>query len=105
MQPSNRPTAMREKTKHRFVAGLGFLLVGEPPMPATVIGGAEACEPPVLAMPGTRHVLQPPMGAAPQTLSWDPAGRLWAPPLGLGKRLAFRSIYLAAHGWTYLGPA
>lgn len=99
---SDRTAAMRDRTAHAYMAGVGYIRVGTPPMPAIPVDDARACLPPPPVASNTDHVLQPPSGPT-MVMTWG--GMEWIPPLGKGKRLAFTAAYLAAHGWSYVGPA
>lgn len=99
--------ASRDPTAYGFRMERGYVRLGAPPMPERPIGPASACEPPPSAAPGSFHLLKPPRdGAADVPMIWRPEPRRWDNPTpGTGRRMAFTSAYLAAHGWTYAGPA
>ena len=89
---------------YSFQMGSGYKLLGAPKVPLNPVGPASACEPPVPADKGSWHRIIP--GGQPDGVhvvaQWDPAKKHWQPPLeAQGRRVAFTSQYLAAHGWTY----
>lgn len=98
-------TAEKNPTQYRFKIGEGYTYLGEPRMPAEPIGEPSACEPPAPAADGSMHLIRPPKGADLMPMRWNPTARNWTPlPLGLGRRMAYTSAFLAADGWTYEEP-
>lgn len=101
-----RHRAMADRMAHAFKPGMGYVAVGRPLMPLRPAAQAAACEPPAPAAEGSMHVLMSPDNGPAKTLRWHPAQREWSPLVtGQGNRLGWTSAYLAAHGWTYEGPA
>lgn len=90
---------------YRFVPGKGYIRMGQPPIPESPMAAAADCEPPLVAVEGSAHMLQPPNEAEPMSMLWSLSTKTWMPYLGNGRRVAFTSAYLAAHGWSYIGPA
>lgn len=95
---------MRKPTAHIFQAHKGYFYVGDLPMPPKAIAPASACEPPNDVTKGVVHVLNSPQ-ATEIRAGWDGLSKTWMPIPNIGRRLAFTSEYLAAHGWTYKGIA
>jgi len=104
---TNRNFAMQRKTEHAFKHEVGYVNRGPLRMPATPMHPAQFCEPPIGTQDQSIHMLKAPQSpednAVGEVMTWHEAEREWAPLSGLGKRLAFSSAYLAAHGWTYAG--
>jgi hypothetical protein len=98
-----RETAMADRTAHVLRPGIGYVAAGKPAMPIKPIHDASKCEPPAPTGNDTWHWLTSPHGKDIK-LQWNLAKREWAPPIGVGNRMAFDSKYLAAHGWKYKGP-
>lgn len=96
----------KSRSAFRFVSGHGYTYIGPPPVPAVRIAPAATCEPGPAAVDGSAHFLRGPGGGAPMRMVWHPAQKEWEPSLASGgRRVAFGSTYLAAHGWAYVGPA
>jgi hypothetical protein len=89
---------------YSFSMGTGYKLLGPLRLPSTPLGPASACEPTVPADEGSWHRIIP-MGQLDGIYiraQWNPSKKIWTPPLeAQGRRVAFTSQYLAAHGWTY----
>lgn len=100
----SRESAMRAPSAHKFEVGKGYFYLGELPMPREPIGPASACEPPVDSIKGAIHLLNSPQNTEIRA-GWDGLARVWMPIPNIGRRMAFSSAYLAAHGWTYIGLA
>lgn len=101
----NKERAELDRMSYSYRPGVGYQQVGRLMLPPNPIYAREQCEPNVLAVDGSLHFLNPPMGAEPQMMEWHPQQREWASlNPGLGKRIGFTSQYLAAYGWAYLGP-
>lgn len=92
----------KERCAYAFRAG-GYVRLGKPPMPGTVMRPASACEPP-MGGDGDSHVLVSPQGTE-VVARWHAVKREWEPADMSGHRVAFESRYLAAYGWTYGGVA
>lgn len=93
--------AHHERTAHTLIPGIGYVRLGEHPMPADPKLPASACLPPEgtpdlvigkFILPGTT---EPSI-----MMQWHAEKLLWAPlsPIS-GNRLAYRPAYLAALGW------
>lgn len=94
------------RTAYKLRPGRGYKLVGPLPMPPDPLGEPAVCEPPA-GTPMSKHKLLPPAdreGALPTPFIWHPDKKEWECSGTVGKRVAFTSAYLAAHGWTYGGP-
>jgi hypothetical protein len=101
----SRTEAFKAKSNHAYRARRGYVKLGPLAMPAKPVAPERACEPPLGAAEGSWHMLQPPKGAALMRMQWSVGPKEWAPSrLGAGRRLAFTSAYLAAHGWKYSRP-
>jgi hypothetical protein len=94
-----------QRTAYRVEPGKGYKRAGTLPMPQNPLGMPSACEPPN-GTAGGLHLLNPPVDRqAPQMpFTWHPVGKEWESFGRMGKRIAFTSAYLAAHGWTYGRP-
>jgi hypothetical protein len=104
---TNQKIAEQNKTTHKLVSGKGYISVGILKMPSHPINPPAMCEPPAGTPSDTIHVLLAPYqsedGDRPfEIFMWDAIKREWSPLVAdRGKRLAFSSAYLAAHGWNY----
>lgn len=98
-------TVEEYRTIYRVDPGKGYKRMGALPLPESPLGVPSACEPPN-GTPSGRHMLNAPAEReAPQMpFTWHPVGKEWETFGRMGKRIAFTSAYLAAHGWTYGGP-
>lgn len=88
----------------------GFKYVGALPMPRNPIFVPSECEPSAVphAENGSWHDVLPPegTGAPAVRMQWNPTTKVWSPPIQQGgRRCAYSSAYLAAHGWKYGAPA
>jgi len=82
----------------------GYKLLGAPRLPSSPVGPASACEPSFPADNESWHFIIPPNqpDTAKVRAQWIPKLKAWKPPLeAQGRRVAFSSQYLAAHGWIY----
>lgn len=105
MQTTTRDQAMKRRTAHQFVAGLGYVAHAEMPVPPANAAGGQNCEPPAKAADGSRHLLKH-VGGGSRTFTWVAAERAWAPiKHGEGNRLAWTVDYLSKAGWEYVGKA
>lgn len=95
--------AMTAPAEHAFLPGHGYVKLGHPALPPRLIkqGPLSNAAPPAGTNNGTRHELQPPMKAQPMVFTWN-AGHWFREK---GNRIAWTPEYLAANGWSYLGPA
>lgn len=74
-------------------------------MPPNRVAGREVCEPTVVAADHSLHLVAAPNSGPVQTMEWDRNKREWSPVnITAGNRLGWTSEYLAAYGWTYIGP-
>jgi hypothetical protein len=105
---TNKSFAEQNRATHRFRDTVGYENVGFLTMPQAPVYAPMVCEPSVGTRDGTLHMLRAPQSpednAVGEAMSWDGQKREWIPLLGAGRRLAFSSAYLAAHGWMYAGP-
>ena len=101
-----RSHAVKNRTGHQFIPGMGFLNCGGPPeLPATA-KGTKNCVPAPNTADGSAHLLQPPGGAKPMLMKWAAAEAAWAHPIpGKGNRMAWTTGHLSAAGWAYVGPS
>lgn len=108
---SDRARAMVSPHLHAFVAGRGYIEIGEPELswprehkPIKPRGEA-LCRPSEDAVNMSEHLLMAATGGAPIAFKWlsDQAAWLAFPRPAI--RMAFRPDYLAAEGWVYIGPA
>lgn len=96
----------RDRAAHRLIPGQGYRRAFKLAIPAQPIAPPSECEP----VHGTEdlsvHNLNPPVerGSSPMAFVWHASRREWEPVGRVAKRVAFESVYLAAHGWTYGGP-
>lgn len=98
--------AAKARSEHRFLDGIGYLHLGEPALPKHQI--FDHCDPPSIVADGTVHFLNPPVerGAPPVPMRWYAATKEWEPlRRSAGNRVAFKSVYLGAHGWRYMAQA
>lgn len=102
-----RSQAMRAKTRHQFIQGVGYLPHGGPPeLEPHQATGTKNCDPPEMAIDGSQHMLRPPNGAPPRIFVWVKAEKAWeAFPFGVGNRLAWPASHLMKASWEYVGPA
>jgi hypothetical protein len=103
IQRSTRAMAIANKTAHSFVPGLGYLRHMNALKPGVAINDANACNPPATFKNGDRALLQPRMGGKLVIFAWVAAERAWERPFG--NRMAWTAVYLASHGWKYVGVA
>ncbi len=103
---SRAPKVEAALSHHRLIPGKGYRVIGPLPMPAVPLGDASACEPPGAEPDRSLHSLLPESnrGSPPFIFVWYPEKKEWEPITARGRRVAFSSAYLAAHGWTYGGP-
>lgn len=94
--------ALRAPAEHKLVPRMGWLHLGELPVPTQPILGPAACLPPDGAADGSLHLLKPRNGEVGLPFTWLAGLQQWQPH-GRGRREAFRPVYLAAHGWQYQG--
>jgi hypothetical protein len=100
--PSTFQQAFGDKTSHAHVPGIGYVRMGQPPMPRHPLGDAKDCEPEHGTESLTMHTLLAPHGEEIRNFRWYAETKEWAPLVPhAGNRLAFTSRYLAAHGWRY----
>lgn len=103
MRIVHRDIAMKDRSAHSYLPGVGYIHVDKPSLPAQPVAQASACEPPPGTEDGTWHALQPPNGAPVMRLQWHAVPKEWIPPallMAKSRRLSFTSAYLAAHGWS-----
>lgn len=102
MTQVSRDRAVKDPAAHALTPQGKYVRMGKPLLPGRKERPASACEPPAGVRDGSWHMVQPPKGAPLMIMVWSVGRRDWSPLLpGKGKRLAFTSEYLAAHGWTY----
>lgn len=105
MRPVSEVEAHKDRMSHAYKHGLGYLHVGKLPVPKQAAYAPSACEPPAPSASETKHFLSPPLNAPAIGMIWYSDKKEWTPlHPGNGNRVGFTSEYLAAHGWTYLGP-
>ncbi len=99
--------ALASQTTHQYVHGSGYIEHATTPLPmpsgARRKADMSACLPPPKTAAATRHHLSVPGGGATKTFVWVEAERAWS--MRGGHRMAYTADYLAAYGWTYVGPA
>ena len=102
----SRKVALKNRTHHQFIPGIGYLAHDGPPeLPAEMSGGKN-CEPPSGSKDGSAHMIRPPNGAAPMAFLWAAGEKAWASPRPeAGNRLAWAPTHLSRAGWEYGGPA
>jgi len=100
-----RAMVEKERPAYKFTPENGYARLGRLPLPALPVYSAIVCEPDGNAKDGTRHIIKPPNdGATGVVAIWHKAEKEWEPVGVNGRRVAFESRYLAAHGWVYGGP-
>lgn len=100
---SDRRAALAQPSLHRFVPGMGYMKVTPRPH-GRQAGGS--CTPPRAAANASLHLLLPPNGAEPVKMIWNQRDQSWsAEHMMAGNRMAWTALYLASHGWSYIGPA
>lgn len=100
---SSRFNSQSSPANHAFVAGVGYVDFGKPPLSNPGNAATNLCSPPDSAADGTRHILQAPNGGPKLPFVWHKDSKSWARLMGM--RLAFTDAYLSQAGWTYVGPA
>jgi hypothetical protein len=106
MREIGRDHAFASPTSSAFVPGQGYVSIGPPPMPAACVHQEHHCCPSPTANDGSIHELWSPDKHKVFKMAWRRETKTWMGlQLGQGNRLGFTSAYLAAHGWTYKGPA
>lgn len=97
---STRAAALKRKTAHKLVPGVGYVEFAAPPA-GHIVGPntPERCDPPAGARDGSRHMLRTPGGEKTLLFMWVAAEKAWERHGGL--RMAFQAAYLAHHGWVY----
>jgi hypothetical protein len=101
----SRAAAMRRRTHHQFVPGLGYIAHAAPPDLPPTSRGNKNCEPPTGTPDGSIHLIKPPTGAPPMLMTWVAAERAWASTKpGAGNRLAWPTAHLMRAGWEYDRP-
>lgn len=101
----SRGEALRKRTQHQFIPGLGYIAHGSAPDLPKAANGNKNCEPIPGTADGSIHLLRPPTGAPPLALVWIAAERAWASlKPEAGNRLAWLTGHLSRAGWEYVGP-
>jgi hypothetical protein len=100
----DRKTALKKRTNHERIPGMGYLVHSGPPDLPADASGNQNCAPPAGTVDGSAHVLKPPGGAKPMRMVWIGAEKAWAHPAGKGNRLAWPTDHLMRAGWKYVGP-
>jgi hypothetical protein len=103
-----RETAMRDPTRHQFIAGLGHVAhEGVPEVPlGAALSPPDRAHPPAGAADGSRHLLNPPNGGKSIAFEWLAVHQAWKSERPeAGNRLAWPATFLSRAGWTYKGAA
>lgn len=103
---STRSIALRRRTHHQFVPGIGYIAHAGPPELPPTANGRENCAPPGGTEDQSLHLLKPPGGAPPLAMVWHAGERAWgALKPEKGNRLAWSTDYLMRAGWKYVSVA
>ena len=101
----SRKEAIKQRTRHQFVPGLGYLVHSGPPELPPTARGTKNCAPPAGAKDGGVYMLRPPNGAPPMEMVWHGVERAWGPTRAdKGNRMAWTPDHLSKAGWEYVGP-
>lgn len=98
-----RQQVNKERSAYRLNLGQGYVRLGKPRVPAAAVHPPSACEP-ASGGDGDTHMIVSPQNVQ-VIATWHAATKEWEPIGVSGRRVAFESRYLAAHGWTYGGLA
>lgn len=100
--------ARKARSQHRLIPGKGYVRLPEPSMPTEIVAGPEACHPGQVPN-RSWHWLKAQQdieGKKLVRMQWDSEKEEWSPELGSGgRRLGYKVVYLAAHGWQHVGTA
>jgi hypothetical protein len=101
----SRKEALKKRTHHQFINGIGYIAHSGPPELPAACNGNKNCDPPKNTRDGSVHVLLPPNGAGPMKFTWIAAEQAWASTVpDKGNRLAWPTSHLQRAGWSYAGP-
>jgi hypothetical protein len=101
----SRSAAMRQRSLHQFIPGIGYVAHGCPPSITAEAKNQKNCEPKAGIIDGSTHYLRPPGGGRPVAMTWVAAEKAWAATqFEKGNRLAWPVDYLRRVGWEYAGP-